>query len=146
LNRQKTISGSLPNTSNSTLTQPLCAEQKIEVQPLPYKVPLRQIYSDLFRYLYRHTKASFEDREINGSDIWKKLEDSIPFVFAHPNGWAAHEQAFLRDAAVHGGLVPENAARERVFFVSEGEASVHFVMAHGSIESRRMAASRAGSR
>lgn len=55
---------------------------------------------------------------------------------AHPNGWGAHEQTFLRNAIVKAGLVPRPQAHDKVKVVSEGEASVHFVMVHGDFETR----------
>lgn len=112
------------------------AEHEIIVQPLPRGVELDRIYSDFFRYLYRHTQDFFQRREVNGEDLWARLESTIEIIIAHPNGWSAYEQGFLRKAAIMGGLVPEGDAAERVHVVSEGEASVHFVMAHGSIDHR----------
>lgn len=112
------------------------AEQEIIVQPLPRGVALDQIYADFFGYLYKHTRTFFQNREVNGQEIWERLETSIEIVIAHPNGWGAHEQAFLRKVAVLGGLVPGSTAQERVHVVSEGEASVHYVMLHGDIERR----------
>jgi hypothetical protein len=112
------------------------AEGNIIVQPLPKGVALDQIYADIFKYLYQHTRTFFQSREVGGVAIWERLEDSIEIVIAHPNGWSAHEQAFLRKVAVMAGIVPGTKAQDRVHVVSEGEASVHYVMVHGDIERR----------
>jgi hypothetical protein len=112
------------------------SEQNIIVQPLPRGIALDQIYADFFRYLYQQTKIFFQSRELNGADIWRRLEARIEIIIAHPNGWGAHEQGFLRKIAVTGGLVPAARAAEQVHVVSEGEASVHFIMLHGDIEGR----------
>lgn len=111
-------------------------KHNIIVQPLPRGIGLDQIYADFFGYILRHTETFFQDREIHGTDIWARLKGSMEFVIAHPNGWAAHEQGFLRKAAVMAGFVPSSTSHERIHVVSEGEASVHFVMVHGDFETR----------
>jgi hypothetical protein len=111
------------------------SKHEIRVPPLPSAVSLETIYSDFFGYLYRHTESFFQKRELNGTDIWQRLKPSTEFVIAHPNGWGAYEQAFLRTAAVKGGLVLRSQAADRVHFVSEAEASVHFALAHGKLGS-----------
>jgi hypothetical protein len=107
----------------------------IVLDPLP-GVRLEKIYSDFFRYLYTHTRSFFFNREAQSEAIWQRLEQKgkIEFVIAHPNGWTGYEQAFLRKAAVDGGLVSEINASKVVHMLTEGEASVHFVMFHGGIQ------------
>jgi hypothetical protein len=115
---------------------PMRSKDKIDAPPLPRGVTLQRIYADFFGYLYRHASSFFQAREINGSAIWEKLKLEIEFVIATPNGWGSHEQAFLREAAVMGGLTSEREAKKRVFFLSEAEASVHFVMVYGDMSRR----------
>jgi hypothetical protein len=111
------------------------AEQEIEVPPLPTGISLEQIYADFLRYLISHTEAFFKEKTIEGDALWKKLRGSVEFVIAHPNGWEIKEQAFLRRAAVSAGLVSSlSAADEQIHFVSEAEASVHFVMFNANME------------
>ena len=113
------------------------AQQRIVVEPLPEGVSLQQVYADFFGYLFRHTQSFFEDHEISGAEIWANLRDKIEIVIAHPNGWGPQEQGFLRQAAIQGGLVSSPAlAHRQILFVSEAEASVHFVMLHADLESR----------
>jgi hypothetical protein len=116
----------------------LRAEHDIIVQPLPQGVPIEQIYADFLDYLFRSTKKFFETNEVNGLKLWEKLamEDKIEFVVTQPNGWGGYEQAFLRKAVVLGNLLPASQSTGRLHFVSEAEASVHFVMSHSDAERR----------
>ena len=64
-------------------------------------------------------------------------KNCIDFVIAHPSGWNLEEQSMLRRAVVKAGLVPSlEVAAERVQFVGEAEASVHYVMYHADLQSR----------
>lgn len=46
---------------------------------------------------------------------------------SHPNGWGSFQQSRMREAAVQGGVVPNTPeGRERIEFVTEGEASFHW--------------------
>ena len=60
--------------------------------------------------------------------MWKTHFPSADVVIAHPNGWGLKEQEFMRRAAVAAGIVPQSEAHSRIFFVTEGEASVHYCM------------------
>ena len=83
--------------------------------------------------MYEHTQNFFKNREIRGTEIWENLKQNgkIEFVFAHPNGWAWYQQAFLRNAAVDGGLIHRDDASRMVHMITEGEASVHFMVLSG---------------
>lgn len=60
---------------------------------------------------------------------WQKLQSTATFVIGHPNGWEGAQQAQLRRAAIMAKLIPDNAdGRERVRFISEGEASLHYCL------------------
>lgn len=51
---------------------------------------------------------------------------------AHPNGWQGKQQSQMRDAAVVAGLIPySDAGHQRLRFVTEGEASLHFCIRNG---------------
>ena len=39
----------------------------------------------------------------------------------------------MRRAAVGAGIVPQSEAQSRIFFVTEGEASVHYCMFHANL-------------
>ena len=114
----------------------------VNLIPLPPGVSIEKIYADILDYLFRHTQIFFEEKEFElggGGQIWRKLalQNSIDFVLAHPSGWSLQEQSMLRRAAVKAGLVQSiQIAAERVQFVSEAEASVHYVMFHADLQSR----------
>jgi hypothetical protein len=106
--------------------------------PLPNGVRIKKIYADFFRYLYQQTETFFKDHEFKGTTLWQNFlqKGAIEFVITHPNGWTLREQALLRKAAVRGGLVSESDAPHRVHMVTEGEATVHFVIFHEGVEGR----------
>ncbi|KAG8729451.1 hypothetical protein FRC11_008746 [Ceratobasidium sp. 423] len=106
---------------------------ELELNPLPTGVPLRQIYSDFLGYLLKHTRAYFEDRILDGRQIWECYSPTMEVVIAHPNGWGTREQAFLRSAAVSAGFSTTDQARRKIQFVSEAEASVHFCIHHTNL-------------
>lgn len=88
-------------------------------------------------YLFTQTRESFILRILDGQRTWTALQNNIEFVIAHPNGWDIREQGILRNAAVDARLVPSlYVAQEKIHFVSEAEASVHFVLTHGDLENR----------
>eukprot|EP00918_Siedleckia_nematoides_P076137 GHVU01166531.1.p1 GENE.GHVU01166531.1~~GHVU01166531.1.p1 ORF type:complete len:546 (+),score=50.24 GHVU01166531.1:96-1640(+) len=113
------------------------ATQTITLDPLPFDVTLEKIYADLMRYLFEQTRTFFQQRIVDGTNTWQKHEATIQFVMAHPNGWGFLEQAFLRRAAVSAGLVPPDLkSRDRIQFVTEGEASVHFVLVNTDLQNK----------
>ncbi|CUA67155.1 Heat shock 70 kDa protein 12B [Homo sapiens] [Rhizoctonia solani] len=114
----------------------LTAQHGLELEPLPFTVPLSQIYSDFLGYLLQHTKSYFEDHIIDGRRIWNQYKPTMEVVLAHPNGWGIREQAFLRLSAVKAGFTNANDAATRVHFVNEAEASVHFCALYSDIGSQ----------
>jgi hypothetical protein len=107
---------------------------RITADPLPAGKQVDDVYADFFAYLLKHTERFFKDHQVDGDSLWQSYGPKVDFVIAHPNGWGTHEQSTLRKAAVKGGLVPEDSAKQRIHFVSEGEASVHFVMFYSDLE------------
>jgi hypothetical protein len=110
--------------------------------PLPHGLSVEQVYADLLGYLFRHTRTFFKETVFDvsgGGQIWSKLaaENRIHFVITHPGGWGLLEQTMLRRATIKAGLVQcSQMAADRVQFVTEAEASVHFVMLHAELESQ----------
>jgi hypothetical protein len=102
----------------------------IDIPPLPKNISLDKLYAEFLKYLFKSTKSFFEDSTPNGRQIWTRLEESIVIVLTTPNGWDTTQQGFLREAAVVAGLVTKVSAETQVEFVTEGEASVHYVLAH----------------
>jgi hypothetical protein len=103
---------------------------RIEIPDLPRNTTLGQIYSDYINYLYTKTKKFFIESSPSGQNIWDRLEHSIVMIFCIPNGWDISQQVFIRDAVIKTGLVSEDEADARIEFITEGEASVHYVLAH----------------
>ena len=69
--------------------------------------------------------------------VWKRCRNSADIVIAHPNGWGLPEQATLRRAAIAANVVhSEQDSREKVRFVTEAEASVHFVIQNAELKDR----------
>jgi hypothetical protein len=97
---------------------------------------VRQVYSDFLGYLLRQTQAYFEERIIDGKQIWERYNPNMEVVLAHPNGWGIREQAFLRSAAVDAGFTNVDNASTKIRFVTEAEASVHFCIYHTNLGSR----------
>ncbi|KAG9087693.1 hypothetical protein FRC06_002420 [Ceratobasidium sp. 370] len=94
-----------------------------EVPPLPIGITVGQVYADYFRYIFRHTRAFFEDWIIHGQEIWRSLVPSMHIVLAHPNGWGTREQGVLRTSAVAAGMSTLANSSRQITFVSEAEAS-----------------------
>jgi hypothetical protein len=102
----------------------------IEIPELPSGVTLQQAYTDFLRYVCTTARAYFIRSTPNGANIWDRLQDGRVVVLSTPNGWEVAQHAFLRIAAIKAGLVAEIDSDERIQFITEGEASVHFALAH----------------
>lgn len=102
----------------------------IEIPPLPTNVSARQVYADLLRYMFDHAQKFFVENTPAGGQIWERLRNDVAIVLATPNGWDTQQHSFLRDVAILSGIVSEGDAGARVDFVTEGEASVHYALAH----------------
>jgi hypothetical protein len=105
-------------------------DMKLDLPALPHGVTLSQVYSDFIEYLYQRTRIFFEENMPRGRGIWHYLEEKIVFVFCIPNGWGMPQQLFLYEAAEKARIVGSSDSKERISFVTEGEASVHFVLTH----------------
>ena len=102
------------------------------VSPLPPNKTVVDVFADFLRYLMRCAATYIQEREAGGIQLWSSLKDEIHFVLSHPNGWEGKEQSQMRQAVVKAGLVPDNpSGHDRVSFVTEGEASLHFAIEGG---------------
>jgi hypothetical protein len=108
----------------------LAAEQGLNVNDIPALPPNKtviDIFSYILRYLYGSTKQYIRGRQ--GDDMWESFGTNIDFVLGHPNGWEARQQSLMRRAAIAAGLVANTAeGSERISFVTEGEASLHYCL------------------
>ncbi|KAG9054867.1 hypothetical protein FS842_003931 [Serendipita sp. 407] len=101
----------------------------MEIPPLPSNVTLTQVYSDFMRYVFLGFRTFFQETTPNGVAIWGRLSSNIVIVLTIPNGWDTRQQGFLKKAALRAGMVQsEEDAELRLEFVTEGEASVHYVL------------------
>ena len=105
----------------------LDAPELTEVPPLPLGKTVVEVFADFLRYIFSCTKTYIRESYPEGNLMWQDVEDKIHFVLTHPNGYEGHQQGLVRQAAVLAGLVPDQeAARERISLVTEGEASLHY--------------------
>ncbi|KAM6497398.1 hypothetical protein JOM56_007871 [Amanita muscaria] len=106
----------------------LAPSQEFEIQKLrslpKNKTPV-QVFGDFLRYLFQSTKKYILDSELWP---WNSVEKNVYFVLSHPNGWEGKQQSQMRKAAITADLVDGSEASERISFVSEGEASLHFCL------------------
>ncbi|KAF9068301.1 hypothetical protein BDP27DRAFT_1448499 [Rhodocollybia butyracea] len=61
-----------------------------------------------------------------GGGMWQDYQ--LEYVISHPNGWDGAEQHTLRQAALRASLISD-VNSDRVSFITEGEASLHFCLA-----------------
>ncbi|KAG8844896.1 hypothetical protein FRB91_002224 [Serendipita sp. 411] len=105
------------------------ASPAMEIPPLPSNVTLTKVYSDFMRYVFDGFRTFFQQTTLNGVAIWDRLCSSIIIVLTIPNGWDSRQQGFLKQTAQEAGIVQsEEDADLRIEFVTEGEASVHYVL------------------
>ncbi|QRV77105.1 heat shock protein 70 kDa 12A [Ceratobasidium sp. AG-Ba] len=99
-----------------------------KLDPLPPGIQVGQVYADIFRYLFHHTRAFFQDTTFLGEQEWETLSDTMEVIIAHPNGWWTREHGVLRSAATKGGWSTICRAHKQINFVTEAEASIQFCL------------------
>ncbi|KAI4525193.1 hypothetical protein EV122DRAFT_206731 [Schizophyllum commune] len=104
----------------------------MRLSPLPQGMTAVEVFGDFLRYLFHCTRNFIIDTHANGASLWSQVEKNIQFVLSHPNGWEGAQQTKMRRAAVYGRLVPDtNEGKARIWFVTEGEASLHACVLNG---------------
>jgi len=102
-----------------------------KIPPLPAGKTVVEVFADFLQYLYAQSRKFIEETHAFGH-MWEKFEERIEFVLTHPNGWEGGQQGLMREAAIMAGLIPDaEAGHSRLFFVTEGEASLHFCLQSG---------------
>ncbi|KIM25121.1 hypothetical protein M408DRAFT_26521 [Serendipita vermifera MAFF 305830] len=101
-----------------------------EVPALPPSITVERVYADFMKYLMINLEDSFKQNIPNGAAIWKRLRDTMVVILTTPNGWDFSQQNVLRNAVVKAGVVSEEKTFDLLEFVTEGEASVHYVLAY----------------
>ncbi|KAL1726860.1 hypothetical protein EV714DRAFT_286913 [Schizophyllum commune] len=116
-----------PASSNSSL-------HGYQLPPLPPRKSVHDVLTGFLAYLLFCLRTFIEETHPGGDALWTSLEDTAEFSLTHPNGWGGAQQAKMRSAALDAGLVRDHAdAEDRVRFVTEGEASLHFCCHHGLV-------------
>ncbi|KAI5824782.1 hypothetical protein K523DRAFT_284377 [Schizophyllum commune Tattone D] len=116
-----------PASSNSSL-------HGYPLPPLPPRKSVHDVLTDFIAYLLVCLRTFIEETHPGGDALWTSLKDTAEFSLTHPNGWGGAQQAKMRSAALDAGLVRDHAdAEDRVRFVTEGEASLHFCCHHGLV-------------
>ena len=100
----------------------------------PGKNDVIEVFADFYSYMYERARNYIKETHGNGDLLWESFGDDIDFILSHPNGWEGAQQGAMRKAALKAGLVPDTLeGRERIRFVTEGEASFHFCISNGMI-------------
>jgi len=103
-----------------------------DLPPLPPNKTAEQILADFLKYLYDSTKTYIKESHPGGTAFWQSVEKNVEYVLSLPNGWEGQQQALMRRAALKAGLVAnETQAQDRISFVTEGEASLHYCIQKG---------------
>ncbi|KAF7324469.1 hypothetical protein MKEN_00487500 [Mycena kentingensis (nom. inval.)] len=107
-------------------------DERVNLPPLPSNKTAIEVFADFLRYLYACARSYITEHYGGGSSLWIKLQDTTEFILTHPNAWDGEQQAQMRRAAIIAGLVPDTAnGHNRIRFVTEGEASLHFCLLSG---------------
>lgn len=101
--------------------------EDIEIPPLSLNKSATTIFSDFLKYLFLCTRDYIIETHANGDTLWAALKDKVHFILSHPNGWEGPQQTLMRQASIMAGLIPDTSeGHDRVEFVTEGEASLHY--------------------
>ncbi|KAG9009252.1 hypothetical protein FRB90_008496, partial [Tulasnella sp. 427] len=99
---------------------------------MPYDRDVIGVFGDFLKYMYECVRTHIIDTHIDGWSVWSSMSGTAHLVLSHPNGWGAYQQGKMREAAIRGGLIPDTPeGRERIEFVTEGEASFHWCIDKG---------------
>ena len=110
----------------------LSPEVKAAIPPLPPNKDALSIFADFLQYIFTCTRQYIIDTFPEGLALWNSVAGHIEFIFSHPNGWEGMQQTAMRAAAIQIGLVSDdNSGYDRIHFVTEGEASVHYCLEKG---------------
>jgi len=103
-----------------------------EIPPLPLNKTVVEVFADFMAYLLECASSYIQGTHENGANLWASVKDQIDFVLSHPNGWEGAKQGEMRKAAILAKLIPDTpAGHDRLSFVTEGRASLHFAMQNG---------------
>ena len=93
---------------------------------LPPKKTATAVFGDFLAYMLKCTVTYIVETHVDGESLWDSVKGHAIYVLTHPNGWEGSQQALMRAAAIHGGLISdESECSTRIRLVTEGEASLH---------------------
>ncbi|KAH7325278.1 hypothetical protein B0J17DRAFT_681749 [Rhizoctonia solani] len=101
-------------------------DKDFNFEDLPKGLTIDTVYADIIGYMLQHTRRRINDRPDIGT--WEELSRNMTLVIAHPNGWGIEQQTRLRSAVVASGFIGGAESAQRVKFVTEAEASVHYIL------------------
>ncbi|KAG8918710.1 hypothetical protein FRC02_002157, partial [Tulasnella sp. 418] len=117
------------------LLRPRAADDSLAgapISPIPSGKTTIQVVGDYLNYMSKSAIEHFKNEMVGSENIWEKVKDKVNYVLSHPNGWDTTQHEDMRRAAIHGQLIPHtDEGRNRVHFVSEGEASLHWCVSNG---------------
>ncbi|GAA6060172.1 hypothetical protein JCM10212_005173 [Sporobolomyces blumeae] len=117
-------------TLDSSAPRPIVPD--FSLPPLPDDIDIAKVYATFVRYLVDLARTWFEANTLGGSGVWTRLSPSMEIVMGIPDGWDEHQCEVLKKAVVSGEvLASQEEANERVEFLRESEASVHFALKSG---------------
>ncbi|KAH7098624.1 hypothetical protein BKA62DRAFT_773174 [Auriculariales sp. MPI-PUGE-AT-0066] len=90
------------------------------------------VYSDFLGFTFSQATRFFKATRANGDGMWARLCDTFEIVFAIPNAWNETQENKMIRALLRAGILQPGANLERVTFVTEAEAAVHFALLNAS--------------
>ncbi|KAF8549070.1 hypothetical protein OG21DRAFT_1515573 [Imleria badia] len=104
-----------------------------DLPPLPPGKSAVDVLTDFIKYLLHCAKTYIQDHHF--AFTWSTFEDSIEYIFTHPNGWEGVQQQLYRRAIERAGLIPHTPeGRSRVHMLTDNEAALHFCVPNLSAE------------
>ena len=82
--------------------------------PLPPGKSAVDVLTDFIRYLFDCAKIYIQEHHV--AFTWSTIEQSIEYIFTHPNGWEGVQQQLYRRAIASAGFIPNT---------TEGQSCVH---------------------
>ncbi|KAI9459980.1 hypothetical protein HD554DRAFT_1602525 [Boletus coccyginus] len=99
-----------------------------DLPPLPSGKSADDVLTDFIKYLFECVKTYTHEHHLGFP--WSSVENSIEYIFTHPNGWEGVPQQRYRWAIARAGLIPgTREGQSRVRMLAEGEAGLHYCIA-----------------
>ena len=111
----------------------LTSSVRLDFPPLPPGKSSIDVLTDFIKHLFHSAQNYIQERH---PSVWGNTENSIKYIFMHPNGWGGMQQQLCRRAIERAGLVPSTPeGQSRIRLLPEGEANLHsYVTSHLSVE------------